>query len=189
MVVTRRGPQAARAASAPAPMRLHCDFNPVRLAAAGPQLNIGVNKTGETLNPVQNGLKFELDSRAPALRVCLFLNCNLLDRAPPGYSSTPLGRPDAFNRPERKEPEIPNANLTSGSSLWPKGQGGEAWRRGFDLDASARVISWGPLWSAFGISGSVIPSKPWTSYLNLTHKFCYTAEHAFEAEDGLRGEE
>jgi hypothetical protein len=51
-VITGAGPQAARAAPSPAPVRLQSHFDALGLASAGAQLNVSVNETGEPLNPV-----------------------------------------------------------------------------------------------------------------------------------------
>ena len=64
-VVPWRAPQAARAPAAPAVMGLQSHFDAVRPASLGAKLNVAINETGEMLNPVQNGLNFELDSWAP----------------------------------------------------------------------------------------------------------------------------
>jgi hypothetical protein len=76
-------------------MGLESHFDAVRFAAAGAQLDVCVNETGETLNPVQNGLNFELDSWAPGRGFAVFVDCNLLDRVWPGYSISSIRHANA----------------------------------------------------------------------------------------------
>ena len=76
---------------------------------------------------------------------------------------------------KRKEPEFPNAKPTSGPSLWPECQGGEAGRKGFDLDTPARVIPSGRSGLRSGIQAPSLTQESQAFPLQLTHKFCYRA--------------
>jgi hypothetical protein len=87
-VIPRSLPPADRTLAALRPVVLDRDLN-AGLLAAGAKFDRIVNKTGETLNPVQNGLNFELNSWSPGRRLPLVRN-NLLEPARISYFSALL---------------------------------------------------------------------------------------------------
>src|SRR5690606_26325536 len=78
-VISRQSPLALGAPPPPPPVRLNPNLDAACPAAARAEPDGLVNKTGKALNPVQNGLNFELDSWSPGRGLRSFVRSNLID--------------------------------------------------------------------------------------------------------------